>query len=98
MDLNERQRKVLRGLAHPLEPVVLIGQGGLTDGVVAEARRALEDHELIKVKVRGAGREARDEMLARLAGSTGSALVHRIGHVAVFYRRRAANPRILLPD
>lgn len=54
--LSEKQRKFLRGLAHALEPVVWIGNSGLTDGVVAEADRALRDHELIKVKIRASDR------------------------------------------
>lgn len=98
MTLTERQRRHLRGLAHPLEPVVLIGQNGLTPGVVAEARNALETHELIKVKVRGAEREDRDAMLELLATETQSTLVHRIGHVGVFYRRHPELPRIVIPD
>ena len=58
MELSERQRKYLRGLGHALNPVLLIGQHGVTPAVVAEAQRALHDHELIKVKFRGADREA----------------------------------------
>lgn len=98
MDLTEKQRKHLRGLAHPLDPVILIGGGGLTEGVIAETARALHDHELIKVKVRGAERDARDSMLGKLVGATQSALVTRIGHVAVLYRRRPENPKIVIPD
>lgn len=98
MDLSEKQRKHLRGLAHPLNPVILIGGAGVTDAVIAETTRALHDHELIKVKVRGAERAARDAMLQHLAQATGGALVHRIGHVAVLYRRRTEQPKILLPS
>ncbi len=98
MELTERQRKHLRGLAHPLKPVILVGGGGVTEGVVAETARALHDHELIKVKVRGAQRPDRDAMLERLVAATGSALVTRIGHVAVLYLPRAANPKIVIPD
>ena len=58
MELSERQRKYLRGLGHALNPVLLIGQHGVTPAVIAEAQRALHDHELIKVKFRGADREA----------------------------------------
>lgn len=98
MELTEKQRKHLRGLAHPLNPVILIGGGGVTEGVIAETARALHDHELIKVKVRGAERADRDAMLERLAAATQSALVTRIGHVAVLYRPRPGNPRIVIPD
>jgi RNA-binding protein len=98
MDLTERQRRYLRGLAHPLKPLVMIGDSGLTEGVAKETARALHDHELIKVRVRGAEREQRDALLADLAQRTGSTLIHRIGHVAVLYRRRAEMPKIVIPD
>lgn len=96
--LSEKQLKFLRGKAHPLNPVILIGQAGLTDAVVAETDRALTDHELIKVKVRGADRDARDGMLAQLGSRTCSALVTRIGHVAVLYRRHPQLPKLVIPD
>ena len=67
MQLSERQRKYLRGLAHPLEPVILVGNAGLTEGVVKETARALHDHELVKVKIRGSDREARDAAFEALA-------------------------------
>jgi RNA-binding protein len=98
MDLNERQRKFLRGLAHALNPVVWIGNAGLSDAVVRETQSALESHELIKVKARGAERGARDDMLAQLATRSNSVLVHRIGHVGVLYRQHPKLPRIVIPD
>ena len=98
MELSERQRKYLRGLGHALDPVLLIGQHGTTPAVVAEAKRALHDHELIKVKFRGADRDARDAGLAELATATESTLVHRIGHTALYYKRRNDRPGIVIPD
>jgi RNA-binding protein len=98
MELSERQRKYLRGLGHALNPVLLIGTAGVTPGVIAEAKRALNDHELIKVKFRSAVREARDLGLATLASSTDSILVHRIGHTALYYKRRIDRPGIVIPD
>jgi RNA-binding protein len=98
MNLTERQRKYLRGLGHALDPVLLIGNAGLTPAVVAEARRALHDHELIKVKFRGAEREARDAGLAELATATESILLQRIGHTALYYKRRNDRPGIVIPD
>lgn len=97
MTLNERQRKHLRGLGHALQPVVLVGNAGLTDGVVAEACRALHDHELIKIKVRGADRAARESAFAQIAQRTGSELVQRIGHVGLYYLRHPELPRIVIP-
>ena len=96
--LSERQRKHLRALAHAVKPVIRLGNAGLTPAVTAETARALEDHELIKVKAPGGDRLARDALFAALARATGSALVHRIGNVAVLYRPRAESPRILIPD
>src|SRR6188472_2108220 len=98
MELTERQRKYLRGLGHALNPVLLIGQHGVTPAVIAEAERALHDHELIKVKFRGAERENRDQGLAELAVNTGSVMVHRIGHTALYYKRRNDKPGIVIPD
>ena len=97
MQLTEKQRRHLRGLAHSLKPVILVGNGGISDAVVAETVRALADHELIKVRLRGQEREARDQSLTQLSERTASALVARIGHVAVLYRARPEMPRIILP-
>lgn len=98
MELTERQRKYLRGLAHPLEPVILVGNSGLTPGVASETARALHDHELVKVKIRSADRAARDAAFETLARQTGSSLVHRIGHVGVLYLRNPKLAKIVIPD
>jgi RNA-binding protein len=97
MKLTEKQRKHLRGLAHALKPLVFIGKAGMSDGVAAEATQALKDHELVKVRVTGMERTARDEALELLATRTGSELVGRIGHVATLYRRNPEKTRIVLP-
>jgi len=98
MELTDPQRRFLRGRAHPLKPVIQIGNAGLTEAVVLETRRALNDHELIKVRVRAAERSARDALFAELAQRTDSSLVDRIGHVAVLYRPREPQPKLLIPD
>ena len=98
MELSEKQKKHLRRLAHPLSPVVMLGNAGLTDAVVNELERALTDHELVKVSARVGDRVARNAALDALAARTSAALVQRVGHVGVFYRRRAALPKILIPD
>jgi len=97
MQLTEKQRRHLKGLAHPLKPVVLLGNAGLTDAVVAETTRALADHELIKVRLPGLDREQRDAALQTLAQRTGSALVTRIGHIAVLFRPHEKVSRFVLP-
>jgi RNA-binding protein len=65
--------------------------------VVAETARALNDHELVKVRVTGMEREARNQALVALASRTESELVGRIGHTAILYRRNSDRPRIVLP-
>lgn len=98
MELSDKQKRFLAGRAHPLRPVVHIGAAGLTDAVASETDRALIDHELIKVRMRAADRATRDTALAELALRTHSALVRRIGHVAILYRPHPELPKILIPD
>jgi RNA-binding protein len=98
MALTEKQKKHLRRLAHPMNPIVMLGNAGLTDAVVAELDRALTDHELVKVSARIGERDARNVALTMLASRTLSELVQRVGHVGVFYRRRNELPKILIPD
>src|ERR1700676_2225943 len=98
MALSEKQRKHLRRLAHPLHPIVMLGNAGLTDGVVSELDRALNDHELVKVSARLGAREERNTALDTLAARTLSELVQRVGHVGVFYRRSKKLAKVLLPD
>ncbi len=98
MEITENQRRFLRGRAHILKPIIQIGGKGLTPAVAEETARALQDHELIKVRAPGADREARDALFRDLAARTGSALVHRIGHVAVFYKPHASKPGLIIPD
>ncbi len=86
-DLTGAQRKTLRGLAHSLDPVVRLGQRGLTDAVVAEIDHALDSHELIKVKL-GGDRDERRSTAEEIGPRVGAALVGTIGTVAIFYRRQ----------
>lgn len=98
MELSENQRRYLRGRAHALKPIIQIGGNGLTEAVAKETARALEDHELIKVRARGADRDARNALFGELATRTASSLVHRIGHVAVLYRPHGSKPGLIIPD
>jgi RNA-binding protein len=98
MALSEKQKKHLRRLAHPMNPIVMLGNAGLTDGVVNELERALTDHELVKVTARVGDRDERDAALASLAARTTSEIVQRIGNVGVFYRRSKSLPKIVIPD
>ena len=97
MKLSEKQRKYLRGLAHGREAIVLIGQSGLSPAITRELDIALGAHELVKVRARVGDREQRDQIIGELEKETNSAVVQRIGNVAVFYRASKDKPRITLP-
>lgn len=87
--LTPRERARLKARAHALEPVVHIGHGGVTDAVVAEVDRALEAHELIKVRAGAQDREARSELVETLSARTKAAVVQTVGKVMVFWRPKA---------
>jgi|WetSurSiteA1Bulk_404760.scaffolds.fasta_scaffold48903_2 RNA-binding protein len=83
------QRKYLRGLAHGLKPVVLIGQKGLTDELVKSAEQAFQSHELIKVKFNDfKEKEQKNEISRTLEKKTGSELVGAVGHIYIFFRQQ----------
>lgn len=96
MSLNEQQKKHLRKLGHALEPVILTGGSGLTAGVLAELETALAHHELLKVRVRAADRDRRDQMIQAMCEHSGAELVQRIGHVALLWRPNPENRKIQL--
>lgn len=97
MGLDDKQRKYLRGLGHKLNPVVMVGDAGLTDAVRAEFLNALAHHELIKIRVRTGDRDARDSIIATLCGESSAELVQRIGNVALIYRENPDDRKIRLP-
>ncbi len=83
------QRKYLRGLAHKLKPVVLIGQKGLTAEVLESTNAALETHELIKVKFQDVREKEEKADLSRLLEEkTDSEVVGAIGHTIMVYRQQ----------
>jgi len=88
MPLDSKQRKRLKAAAHHLNPVVRIGQHGLTEGVIGETDHSLETHELIKVHVQHGDRQERAGLLEKLANATGSELVSSIGKVGILYRQK----------
>lgn len=98
MALSSNDRRELRRLGHAVQPIVMVGQQGLTPGVAAELDAALTAHELVKVRARVGDRCRRDGILAELAARTSAELVQTIGNVGLFYRKNKKLPRILLPD
>ncbi|HEX5353015.1 MAG TPA: ribosome assembly RNA-binding protein YhbY [Rhodanobacteraceae bacterium] len=97
MALSSSQTRYLRGLAHPLKPVLLLGGRGASASVLKELEQVLTDHELIKVRLTGDDRAARNAELAKLVESSHAETVQTIGHIAVLYRRNEEQPRIALP-
>ena len=87
MNLTNKQKQYLKGLAHPLKPVVQLGNNGLTEGVLAEIENALSFHELIKVKVPSDDKEEKQLIMDAIVGETKSVHVQSIGHVLVIYRQ-----------
>lgn len=84
--LTPRERARLKARAHPLEPKVMVGHGGATPAVIAEVDRALKAHELIKVKILGDDREAREAISDALCAGADAAPVQRVGKVLVLWR------------
>lgn len=84
--LSPAERQALRGRAHRLDPVVLVGANGLAAPLLAEIDRALAAHELIKIRVTGCDRAERERLLAQVCEAAGAAPVQHIGKVLVVYR------------
>jgi RNA-binding protein len=89
MPLLENQKRSLRQRGHALKPVVIIGNAGLSEAVVREIDRSLEHHELMKVRLGGADREAKRRLIASICESCHAELVQSIGHIALIYRKQA---------
>ncbi|HRG64082.1 MAG TPA: ribosome assembly RNA-binding protein YhbY [Burkholderiales bacterium] len=94
--LTVKQRQFLKGLAHDLQPVVMIGNNGVTESVLKEIDTSLNAHELIKIRVLGDERAAREAIIEDLCGATNSSFVQHIGKLIVLYRA-SEKARIVLP-
>ncbi|MGH8681433.1 MAG: YhbY family RNA-binding protein [Burkholderiales bacterium] len=90
--LTTPERQALKGRAHRLRPVVLVGADGLTPPVVAEVDRALQAHALIKIRVAGDDRDARERLLGEVCAATDAAPVQHIGKILVIYREPPEKP------
>ncbi|MDG6231009.1 ribosome assembly RNA-binding protein YhbY [Glaesserella parasuis] len=96
VNLTTKQKQFLKGLAHHLSPVVMLGGNGLTEGVLAEIENALDHHELIKVKIAGADREMKQLIIDAIVRETKAVEVQTIGHILVLYRQNEEK-KISLP-
>lgn len=96
VNLTTKQKQFLKGLAHHLSPVVMLGGNGLTEGVLAEIENALDHHELIKVKIAGADREMKQLIIDAIVRETKAVEMQTIGHILVLYRQ-SEEKKISLP-
>jgi RNA-binding protein len=95
-ELTSGERRALRARAHHLQPVVIIGEAGVTPPIVREIDLALTSHELIKVRVLGDDRQAREGLIVQICQALNASPVQHIGKILVLYRPRpeeSAPPR-----
>jgi RNA-binding protein len=86
LEITSRERSALRAAAHPLRPVVLIGDNGLSDAVLKEIDLNLNAHGLIKVRASGQDRDEREVILGQICESLSCASVHHLGKMLILYR------------
>lgn len=89
MPLSADKIKHYRTLGHSLNPIVTIAAKGVTDNILAEVNRALEDHELIKIKVAIIDRDARKTAIQEVCTASNAQLIQEIGKVALLFREAA---------
>ncbi|WP_437803462.1 ribosome assembly RNA-binding protein YhbY [Sorangium sp. So ce693] len=97
MDLTGKQRRHLRALGHHLDPVVLLGKAGFTDGVVAAVDAALERHELVKIRLGTECPDELDDVADSLSEKLRAAVAQTLGRTILLYRRHPKEPKIKLP-
>ena len=96
IELAPFERQYLKGLAHTLDPVVMIGNHGLTESVMREIAISLDAHELIKVRVQGDDRDQRVTLAETICNQLDAALVQHIGKLLIIWRP-SDKQRIMLP-
>ncbi len=84
--ITATQKRQLRGSAHALKPVVIVGDKGITDNVLQEINRALDDHELIKIRINAADKAQRQQIIQDICKRTEALLIQTIGHIIAIYR------------
>lgn len=91
MPLTPAAKKAFKAQAHHLEPVVLVGQKGITPNLLQEIDTALEHHELMKVRVQQGDKEQREQFALEIAETLNAEYIAHIGRVLVFYRKKKDN-------
>ncbi|UTA47030.1 YhbY family RNA-binding protein [Simiduia sp. 21SJ11W-1] len=95
MPVSAERRKQFRQIGHNLKPVVMVAEKGLSEGVLEELNRALEDHELIKVKMVINDRDARKAAIEAMCKAARAEVIQEIGKIALIFRAaREPNPKL----
>jgi RNA-binding protein len=94
--LSGKQRRHLRALGHHLSPVVQVGKDAISDALVKAMKQALEEHELVKVKLLESAGD-RHALAEELARASGGELASVLGRTALYYKRHPKEPKIKLP-
>lgn len=87
MNLSNKQKQYLKGLAHSIKPIIQLGGNGLTEGVLAEIENALGHHELIKIKVPTDDREEKTLIMDAIIRETGAVKLQVIGHTLIMFKQ-----------
>jgi RNA-binding protein len=95
--LTQKQKRFLRSLAHPLHPLLQIGNRGITGALIDEADHALVHHELVKIRLQAGERDARQSAAEVIAERTNAEVVQLLGRVLTLYRTNPELPTIELP-
>ncbi|MGB0664438.1 MAG: YhbY family RNA-binding protein [Pontibacterium sp.] len=95
MSLSTEQKKQFRTIGHSLNPIITVAGKGLTENIQLEVDRALDDHELIKVKFAVGDRTVKQALIRELCDVVEAEIVQEIGHVALIYRpAEEPNPKL----
>jgi RNA-binding protein len=92
--MNKQKLKFLRSLAHERKPYIWIGQHGLTEAVIEELQKALDQHELLKIKLRVGDRDERDKVCDDICDKCDAILIQKIGNTATVFRANKETPVI----
>lgn len=98
MLLSGKQKRQLRGLGHELKPIVLVGQQGIDERVLAAITDAFTARELVKIKLLESYTGERHDTAKNLADKTGAELVQVLGRTILLYKKSAEAPGIPLPE
>ncbi len=92
--LTNEHKKLLKGMAHHLDPVITVGDKGLSDSLLEEAEKTIAHHELIKVKIAEGDREERETIINELVTALDAQLITKIGRMAIIFKRNHEAPKI----